>query len=113
MLSRIGSKYTGDGTKRQSELQISTSGVEHLRIDSMGRIMQAINTAVIPNGALTSYHMYGDGTSGYQLLGTAAYPTPGNGPEIGFARGGFYNGVGAAIQFIDYNAYSGGQSFGT
>ena len=111
LLSRVASKYTGNGTTNKSELNMFTSGVEHWRLDSIGRIMQAINTSVIPNGPLTSFHMYGDGTSGYTPLGTTIQPTPLAGPEIGFSRGGFATGVGAAIQFIDYNAFSGGLAF--
>jgi len=111
LLSRVASKYTGDGITNNSEINMVTSAVEHWRLDSIGRIMQAINTSVIPNGPMTSFHMYGDGTSGYTPLGTTLQPNPFAGAEIGFARGGFYSGVGAAIQFIDYNAYSGGLAF--
>ena len=110
-LNVIRSVYTGSGTTNKSEFQLFTSGIEHTRLDSIGRVMQAINTSVIPNGPMTSYHMYGDGTSNYQLLGTTNQPNPSEGPEIGFSRGGFFSGVGAAIQFVDYDAYSGGLAF--
>lgn len=108
LLNRITNTYTGSGTSVKSAMSIYTSGVEHFRMDSMGRTMYAINTSVY--APKTSVHIYGDGTSDYVPLGTAL-KQPAAGPEIGFARGGFYQGVGATIQFLDYDAYSGGLAF--
>ncbi len=109
VLSKIRSTLTGNGTNAKSDMRFTTSGVEHLRIDSIGKTMLAINTTTY--APKTSFHMYGDGTGGFALEGTTGNINPSEGPEIGFSRGGFTQGVGAAIQFIDYDAFSGGLAF--
>jgi hypothetical protein len=108
-LSAIRSTLSGSGTNPKSDLRFSTSGTEHMIMDSIGRTMLAINTTTY--APKTSLHMNGDGTGGYTLQGTTLQPVAASGPDIGFSRGGFSQGVGAAIQFIDYNAYSGGLAF--
>ncbi len=108
-LSAIRSILSGSGTNPKSNLKFSTSGIERMIMDSIGSTMLAINTTTY--APKTSFHLYGDGTGGYTLQGTTLQPVAASGPDIGFSRGGFSQGVGAAIQFIDYNAYSGGLAF--
>lgn len=110
-LGKIHMEYTGNGTTNESEIQVTTSGYEHMRIDEIGRVSLSSGATVSVRPPATSLHLYGNGTSGFSPAGTSTYPSPGAGPEIGFGRGGFYNGVGATIQFLDYNGYSGGLAF--
>jgi hypothetical protein len=109
LLNKISSTLTGTGTDGKSDFRFTTSGVEHMRLDSIGRMMLACNTTSF--APKTSLHMYGDGTSGYALGGTTLIANPAEGPEIAFGRGGFTTNPGAAIQFIDYDAFSGGLAF--
>lgn len=91
---------------------LSSVARERLRVDHLGRIGIGTGTTTSVQSSLKSnLNLYGNGTSGFSLQGTGAVPDPGEGPSIGFARGGFYSGHGAAIQMIDYNSYSGGLAF--
>lgn len=76
-----------------------TSPTELMRLTETGRL------GVGDVNPITNVQIYGNATSGF---------TPGfggAGPELGFSRGGFYYGVGATIQMIDYNGYSSGLCF--
>ncbi|MCB9191313.1 MAG: hypothetical protein H6602_06595 [Flavobacteriales bacterium] len=77
------------------------SPTELVRITESGRL------GVGDVNPIANIQVYGSGTSGYSPQGVGATA----GPEIGFARGGFYNGLAASIQMIDYNGYSGGLCF--
>jgi len=103
--------YTGDGTTNASELRLSTSGWERVRLDKDGNMMMSVGASNHITNPYASLHLYGDGKSGWTPGGTTEQPIPRAGPEIGFSRGGFYDRLGAAIQFIDYDAYSGGLNF--
>jgi len=56
-------------------------------------------------------HLYGDGVSGLVLTGTSTSSNPREGAELGFSAGGFYAGLAASIQLVDYDGYSGGLAF--
>ncbi len=76
-----------------------SSPTELMRLTETGRL------GVGDVNPIANIQVYGNGQSGF---------TPGfgaAGPEIGFGRGGFYYGMGASIQMIDYNGYSSGLCF--
>jgi hypothetical protein len=111
LMSQIQALYTGDGTTNASELRLTTSGWERVRLDKDGNMMMSVGASNYITNPYASLHLYGDGKSGWTPGGTTEQPSPSAGPEIGFSRGGFYDRLGAAIQFIDYDAYSGGLNF--
>lgn len=74
---------------------------ELVRITETGRL------GVGDPNPIANIQVYGNGSSGFTPSGAGASA----GPEIGFARGGFYTGLAASIQMIDYNGYSGGLCF--
>lgn len=97
-------KATGSG--------LSAVARERLRVDNIGRIGIGTGTNTsVQNSLKSNLSMYGNGTSGFSVQGTGSVPNPAEGPSIGFARGGFNTGHGAAIQMIDYDGYSGGLAF--
>ena len=76
-----------------------TSPTELMRITETGRL------GVGDVNPIANVQIYGSGQSGF---------TPefgGAGPELGFGAGGFYYGMAASIQMIDYNGYSSGLCF--
>lgn len=110
-IGRIHMEYTGNGTTNESEIQITNSGYEHMRIDEIGRVSIGTGATTSVRPPMSNLHLYGVGTSGFTPSGTTGQPAPGRGPEIGFANGGFSSGLAASIQLIDYDGYSGGLAF--
>lgn len=77
------------------------SPTELVRITETGRL------GIGDVNPIANVQIYGSGTSGYTPQGIGASA----GPELGFGRGGFYYGMAASIQMIDYNGYSSGLCF--
>ncbi len=110
-IGRIHMEYTGNGTTNESEIQITNSGYEHMRIDEIGRVSIGTGATTGVVAPMANLHLYGRGTTGFTPSGTTGQPSPNTGSEIGFAAGGFYSGLAASIQMIDYDGYSGGLAF--
>jgi len=90
--------------KQNNANQVSMSDVRMV-LTSSGRV------GVGTSNPAANLHLYGDGVSGYVLSGTSTSSNPREGAEIGFSAGGFYAGLAASIQLVDYDGYSGGLAF--
>lgn len=73
----------------------------------LARITETGRLGVGDVNPIANIQIYGNGQSGYTPQGVGASA----GPELGFGRGGFYYGMAASIQMIDYNGYSSGLCF--